>query len=110
MRAPPQGATGGGHGCFAAVAHSAGDFSASTGGHFHAFRREPRPGLGAELLSIPGIGPETADSILLYAAGRPVFVVDAYTRRILSRRRIVPPDLVYAELQARFIDNLPRDP
>lgn len=80
------------------------------GGDLRRFLRQPLPALRAELLAIPGIGPETADSILLYAAGRPVFVVDAYTRRILSRHRIVPPDTGYAELQARFIDNLPRDP
>ena len=72
--------------------------------------RQPATALRAELLSIPGIGPETADSIVLYAAGRPVFVVDAYTRRILARHRIVAHDSDYATLQALFMDNLPRDP
>lgn len=80
------------------------------GGDLHRLLRQPAPVLRAELLAIPGIGPETADSIALYAAGRPVFVVDAYTRRILSRHRIVAHDLGYVALQAVFMDNLPRDP
>jgi endonuclease-3 related protein len=79
-------------------------------GRLRRFLRQPAPALRAELLSIPGIGPETADSILLYAAGRPVFVVDAYTRRILSRHRVVAPDVGYAELRALLMDHLPRDP
>jgi endonuclease-3 related protein len=57
-----------------------------------------------------GIGPETADAIALYAANRPVFVVDAYTRRILARHRIVASDVGYDALQALFMANLPRDP
>jgi len=72
--------------------------------------RQPAVALRAELGQISGIGPETADSILLYAAGRPVFVVDAYTRRILSRHRIVTPTASYAQLQAIFMGHLPRDP
>lgn len=60
-----------------------------------------------ELLSIYGIGPETADSIILYAAGKPVFVVDAYTRRLLSRLGLVSKTIGYDELQAIFEDNLP---
>ena len=80
------------------------------GGHLRPFLRQPGDALRAELLSIPGIGAETADAVLLYAAGRPVFVVDAYTRRILARHRIVPHDVDYAGLQAVFMDNLPRDP
>ncbi len=79
-------------------------------GRLGRFLRQPAPALRAELSSIPGIGPETADSILLYAAGRPVFVVDAYTRRIFARHRIVPADVGYAELQALFMESLPRDP
>ena len=79
-------------------------------GDLRAFLRQPVSALRAELLTIPGIGPETADSILLYAAGRPVFVVDAYTRRILARHRIVPHAVGYAALQALFVENLPRDP
>lgn len=59
-----------------------------------------------ELLSIPGIGYETADSILLYALGRPVFVVDAYTRRILSRHKLIAQDAHYDEIKRLFEDNL----
>jgi len=80
------------------------------GGDLRRFLGEPAPALRVELLSIPGIGPETGDSILLYAAGRPVFVVDAYTRRILSRHRIVSPDIEYPALQDVFMAHLPRDP
>lgn len=80
------------------------------GGSLQRLLGRPAGELRAELLAIPGIGPETADSILLYAAGRPVFVVDAYTRRILSRHRIVPRDVDYARLQAVFMGHLPRDP
>ena len=62
-----------------------------------------------ELLGIFGVGPETADSILLYAGNRRTFVVDAYTRRILSRHGIVPPDAAYDEIKAMFESRLPRD-
>jgi endonuclease-3 related protein len=79
-------------------------------GDLRRFLRQPVGALRAELLSLPGIGPETADAILLYAAGRPVFVVDGYTRRILSRHRIVAPDADYATLQAVFTASLPQDP
>ena len=65
--------------------------------------------LREELLSIKGIGPETADSILLYALNRPVFVVDAYTYRIFTRHGIVDEDVDYNELQALFMENLPHD-
>jgi len=61
------------------------------------------------LLSLYGIGPETADSILLYAAGRPVFVVDAYTRRVFSRLGLVSETVTYHDLQALFSDHLPSD-
>ncbi|HEX2500705.1 MAG TPA: endonuclease III domain-containing protein [Methylomirabilota bacterium] len=70
----------------------------------------PLPALRAELRGIPGIGPETADAIALYAAGRPIFVVDAYTRRILSRHRLVAPDADYATAQALLMAHLPHDP
>lgn len=59
-----------------------------------------------ELLGIPGIGPETADSILLYALGKPLFVVDAYTRRVMARHSFIPWKASYAEIQALFMDNL----
>ena len=69
---------------------------------------DPRA-LRASLLGVHGIGRETADSILLYAAGRPLFVIDAYTRRVFSRLGLVSGDEPYDVLQARFVDALPRD-
>jgi len=72
--------------------------------------REPADSLREELLGVTGIGPETADSILLYALGKPVFVVDAYTRRILSRHGIVVVEQMdYEELRSFFEENLPCD-
>jgi len=62
--------------------------------------------LRRELLSVKGIGPETADSILLYAAEKPVFVVDAYTKRVLERHRLITGDADYAKVQDIFMDNL----
>ena len=62
-----------------------------------------------QLLSLSGIGPETADAILLYACGRPHFVVDAYTRRIASRYGLFAEDLSYEEVQAFFERNLPKN-
>ena len=65
--------------------------------------------LRQELLSINGIGPETADSILLYAAERPVFVVDSYTNRVLKRHRWVENDADYDALQSHFHRHLESD-
>ncbi len=65
--------------------------------------------LRSELLAISGIGSETADSILLYALNRPVFVVDAYTRRLLSRHKVICNNATYDEIQKFFHDNLPKD-
>ncbi|MDD4980508.1 MAG: endonuclease III domain-containing protein [Candidatus Omnitrophica bacterium] len=59
-----------------------------------------------QLLGVKGIGPETADSILLYALNKPVFVVDAYTRRILSRHRFIPEGADYHQTQNLFMQNL----
>lgn len=56
-----------------------------------------------------GIGEETCDSILLYAFERPVFVVDAYTKRIFSRHRLFKDESSYEEVQKYFMDNLPGD-
>lgn len=61
------------------------------------------------LLTTHGIGPETADCILLYAARRPEFVVDAYTRRMMERHGWAPPGGSYDALRARFTAALPRD-
>ncbi|MBN1268643.1 MAG: endonuclease III domain-containing protein [Kiritimatiellae bacterium] len=66
------------------------------------------PGLRQTLLEVNGIGPETADSILLYAAGRPVFVVDAYTHRILLRHGWIGPQAGYDEIAGLFTSALPR--
>jgi endonuclease-3 related protein len=65
--------------------------------------------LREELLSIKGIGPETADSILLYALHKPYFVVDAYTKRILNRHALCLEEDGYDELQELFMDRLPRE-
>lgn len=65
--------------------------------------------LREELLSVKGIGPETADSILLYAGQKPIFVVDAYTRRIFLRHEIVSEEADYHEIQRYFLDHLPED-
>ncbi len=70
---------------------------------------EPTEALRIELLSLKGIGPETADSILLYAMHRPVFVVDAYTKRILSRHNIIDDKASYNQIQSLFVSNLPED-
>jgi endonuclease III related protein len=59
------------------------------------------------LLSIKGVGPETADSILLYALGKPTFVVDAYTFRILSRHGLIAEACLYEELRQLFMEHLP---
>jgi endonuclease-3 related protein len=65
--------------------------------------------LRQQLLSVKGIGPETADSILLYALNRPVFVVDAYTARICSRHHLIGEDADYHQIQETFEFNLPSD-
>jgi endonuclease-3 related protein len=65
--------------------------------------------LRQQLLSVHGIGRETADSILLYAAGKPVFVIDAYTRRILSRISLIPEKDSYDGYQALFMEHLSAD-
>jgi endonuclease-3 related protein len=67
------------------------------------------PVLRDQLLAVRGIGPETADSILLYAGKHPVFVIDAYTRRIAERHGISHSKAGYEDLRARFETSLPRD-
>lgn len=79
------------------------------GGDLALLESIPTKTLRGELLDIRGIGPETADSILLYALGRPVFVVDAYTRRVAARHGWVEPRVSYDDLAAFFTDSLPRD-
>jgi endonuclease-3 related protein len=65
--------------------------------------------LRGDLLAVSGIGPETADSILLYAGNQPTFVVDAYTRRLMSRLGLCAADIGYEELRQLFMSNLPPD-
>jgi len=62
--------------------------------------------LRRELLAVSGIGPETADSILLYAGRIPIFVVDAYARRIFSRHGLIAPDADYDDIQALLMGSL----
>jgi len=78
------------------------------GGDMVRLCSRPLPALRRELLALDGIGPETADSILLYAAGKPVFVVDAYTKRAFSRIGLVKEDASYAEVQEFFEARLPK--
>jgi endonuclease-3 related protein len=81
----------------------------SCGGRVEAMAaRDPRA-LRAELLGVHGIGRETADSIVLYAAGLPLFVIDAYTRRVFARLGLVRGDEPYDALQRFFMDELPAD-
>ena len=79
------------------------------GGSLNRFFELDTSALRKELLSIHGIGPETADSILLYAAYRPIFVIDAYTKRIISRLGLAPSNDSYESLQRLFMGNLPHD-
>ncbi len=79
------------------------------GGRVEALERGDAQAWRRRLLQVRGIGPETADVILLYAAQRPLFVVDAYTRRICARLGLAAPDAGYEELQRLFTSRLPPD-
>jgi endonuclease-3 related protein len=91
-------------------------FIAAYGGNIRRMKARPLGALRSELLAVNGIGPETADSILLYALDKPVFVIDAYTRRIFSRHRVAMNlrgpqwksliDRPYEEWQRLFTENL----
>jgi endonuclease-3 related protein len=72
------------------------------GGSLRKLFSQPTAKLRQQLLSLNGVGPETADSILLYAGNYPVFVVDAYTRRILDRHGILPEKTGYEEIRQLF--------
>ena len=65
--------------------------------------------LRKKLLNVNGIGPETADSILLYAGKRPFFVVDAYTKRVFSRHKLILENASYHQIQEFFSQNLDQD-
>lgn len=79
------------------------------GGKLKDFLSQPLDVLRAELLTINGVGPETADSITLYAADKPTFVIDAYTRRIFSRHGLCDKNADYHDIKKFCEDNLPRD-
>lgn len=78
-------------------------------GSLEELATEETGNLREQLLAVNGIGPETADSILLYSLARAVFVVDAYTHRILLRHGMADEQVDYHELQGMFVDNLPGD-
>jgi len=78
-------------------------------GDLDFFLQQPASILREHLLSVKGIGPETADSMVLYAAEKPTFVVDTYTHRILSRHNIIDESCDYHEIQDLFLDNLNED-
>jgi len=71
--------------------------------------RERLGELREKLLGVKGIGPETADSILLYGLKKSIFVVDAYTKRILSRHKMILENTAYEEVQKLFMEHLPLD-
>lgn len=71
----------------------------SYGGSLDRMFAQPTEKLRAELLQLNGVGPETADSILLYGGNHPVFVVDAYTRRVLERHRIIAAKAKYEDIR-----------
>jgi endonuclease-3 related protein len=80
-----------------------------SGENLDTFLSQDMNTLREQLLEVKGIGPETADSILLYAAHKPVFVVDTYTYRFLLRHGLIGEDSGYHEIQDLFMDNLPPD-
>jgi len=79
------------------------------GGEIEKMREETIGKLREKLLEVKGIGPETADSILLYSLRKAIFVVDAYTKRILSRHGLISEKASYEEVQNLFMDHLPHD-
>ncbi len=79
-------------------------------GDLKAMAREETFTLRAKMLEVNGVGPETVDSILLYALGKPVFVIDAYTKRVLFRHKVIALKDTYADVQKLFMANLKEDP
>lgn len=84
-------------------------FVRETGGHEARWKDVPTPALRERLLAVNGVGRETVDSILLYALDREIFVIDAYTRRVLKRHYLIQGDEDYDVLRALFEKHLPRD-
>lgn len=79
------------------------------GGDIVTMKKEGITTLRKKILEVNGIGPETADSILLYGLQKPIFVVDAYTKRILSRHNIISESASYEEIQTLFMSHLPHE-
>ncbi|EKD33865.1 MAG: hypothetical protein ACD_75C02568G0003 [uncultured bacterium] len=79
-------------------------------GQLDCFLQEKLAVARERLLDVKGIGPETADSILLYSCGHPIFVVDMYTHRVFSRHNLVAEETDYHAMQALFMDHLSPDP
>jgi endonuclease-3 related protein len=79
------------------------------GGQVENMKAASTENLRRELLGVWGLGPETVDSILLYALGKPSFVVDAYTRRVFSRLGLVEDGLSYMQVRGFFEAELPKD-
>ncbi len=84
-------------------------FTDNYSGHVEKMQQEEWPVLRTKLLGVWGVGPETADSIVLYACEKPLFVIDAYTRRIFFRHQFAPEKMHYDALQGLFMDHLPHD-
>jgi len=78
-------------------------------GSIRRMMKEPLSEIRPKILGVNGVGPETADSILLYALDKPVFVVDAYTKRILHRHQLIPSEATYDDVQKMFMNNLAAD-
>ena len=78
-------------------------------GSMKNMKKKEMHSLRKKLLSVNGIGPETADSILLYALDKPIFVIDAYTKRVLSRHNILGHDEPYDRFQELFHSSLKKD-
>ena len=103
-------------GYFNAKARKLKAFAAHVSNHYQGnldqFFSKPTSPLREELLSIHGIGEETADDIMVYAANQPSFVIDTYTRRIMDRIGMAPdsPNPRYADYQTIFHNNLPQEP
>ncbi len=84
-------------------------YGSEYGDDLQKLRTRPIGALRDELLAVYGIGEETADSILLYAADKPSFVIDAYTRRIFQRLGVVPQNDKYSDWRDLFMENLKPD-
>ncbi|HEX79502.1 MAG TPA: endonuclease III domain-containing protein [Dehalococcoidia bacterium] len=85
------------------------DWFGSHGDNIESLHDADIESLRRELLAVHGVGQETADSILLYAVGKPVFVIDAYTRRIIGRLGLLPEKESYGVYQRLFTANLEAD-